>query len=287
MTEIVAASLKSALCRTQEPSFQLWMDSGKIVAHLFANPAIALLLTMAIVGLLWWIGHRYLRQRTRRTLILALIALCLFLVSPLPLILSRAVLVELLPVDSGEKAAAVVVLGRGPEENSLRAATAATLWRAERAPLILSSGRIDAPKVAQLLKQREEIPESFIVQERCSLSTYENAEFTAAIMIPRGLKSIILVTDSLHMLRSLLTFKSFGFKVIPYPVPLVREVVASEANAAQQNRFLAFRESLGVVSYGLMGRYFAREVSTETIAEADKLVTQQLKEGAATAIQRP
>ena len=81
------------------------------------------------------------------------------------------------------------------------------------------------------------------------------------------------------MLRALLTFKSFGFEVIPYPVAL-------PAESAQKRRFVTFRESLGTISYGLTGRYFAKEISEETIVEADKLVAQQLKNGAATAIEK-
>ncbi|MEL6555323.1 MAG: YdcF family protein, partial [Cyanobacteria bacterium J06621_11] len=150
-------------------------------------------------------------------------------------------------------------------------------WQDQRAPLILSSGRVDAPMIAGQLIKKAKIPRSVVVQERCSLSTAENAEFTAAILLHRGLSKIILVTDSLHMLRSLLTFKSFGFEVIPYPVTIPADT--------GKRRFIEFRESLGAISYGLTGRYFSKEISEETIVEADKLVAQQLKNGAATAIE--
>jgi len=288
MAAILADSLKSALCRKQEPSFQLWMSGGKVIESLFTHPVIVLVLAVAVGGCLWWGCQRYLRQRMRRLVCLFCAVLCVFALSPAPVLISHWLLVGFLPADSGESVAAIVVLGRGPEQNAVRATTAAALWRAKRAPVILSSGRIDAPKVAELLIKQENIPKSAVVQERCSLSTDENAEFTAAIMMPRALTKIILITDPLHMLRSLFTFKSFGFEVIPYPVLLAEQISDSAADTfSRKDRFLAFRESLGLVSYGLMGRYFARDVGAETIAEADKLVAQQLKRGAATAILQP
>lgn len=293
MATVLADSLKSALCRTQEPSLQLWMFAGKATGYLFEHPAIALLVGLAVVGFSGWLAQRYLRRylrkRVRRSLVITLLVLGLFFVSPAPSAIGHRLLVGFLPADSGELADAIVVLGRGREQNAVRAASVATLWHAKRAPLVMASGRVDASVIASLLQKQENIPKSFIVQERCSLTTDENAEFTAGILMPRGLDNIILVTDASHMMRSLLTFKSFGFHVIPYLIPFVGLDEVSQGEPYQlskPSRFLTFRESLGALSYGLMGRYFSRQVSTETIAEADKLIAQQLKKGAATAIEQ-
>ncbi|MGD1897286.1 MAG: YdcF family protein [Phormidesmis sp.] len=273
-----ASSLKSALCRKQEPAFQLWLMLGKLTSNLFANPAAAVLLVMAIAALLWWVARRYLRPKVIRLLGISFLGACLLFISPLPSAVSQWLLVGFLPADSGEAAAAIVVLGRGPNQNEPRAETVAALWQEARAPLIVPSGRTDAPIIAGLLKNQSNISREVIVQERCSLSTSENAEFTAAMMMPRGLSKIILVTDPLHMMRSLLTFKSFGFEVIPHPTALANE-------GLKQSRFIAFRESLGLISYAIMGRYSDQQVSAETIAEADKLIVQQIKNGAAIAIE--
>lgn len=187
MTGILAADFKSALCRKEEPAFQLWLKLGRLVSYLFANPAIAIILVMVIASLLWWLSSRYIAKKTQYALGVGFLAAVLFCVSPAPIVVSNWLLVSFLPPDSGENAAAIVVLGRGPEENGVRATEAAKLWRARRAPLILSSGRVDAPMVAGFLKNQENISEAVTVQERCSLSTAENAEFTAAMMMPRGL----------------------------------------------------------------------------------------------------
>ena len=270
-------TLRSALCRRQEPTFQLWLSLGKVTAYLFEHPAIAVLIAMGAAAMLWWLANRFLAKKTRRLLAVGFVCVCLFVASPIPSALSQQLLVSFLPADTGESAEAIVILGRGASANQSRVAEAAKLWRDKRAPLIFVSGRVDAPIVCGLLKKQEQIPKSVIVQERCSLSTSENAEFTAAIMLPRNLSKIILVTDPLHMLRSHLTFKSYGFEVIPHPVALPPD---------QQSQFLTFRESLGALSYGLSGRYFSKEISEETIVEADKLVAQQHKKGVGTAIER-
>ncbi|MGC1216914.1 MAG: hypothetical protein WA883_05530, partial [Phormidesmis sp.] len=84
----------------------------------------------------------------------------------------------------------------------------------------------------------------------------------------------------------LLTFKSFGFEIIAHPVPLAEDIRPNYSQFPNHSQFIAFRESLGIVSYALMGRYFPQQVSETTIREADKLVAQQLKQGAARALEK-
>ncbi|MGB3669693.1 MAG: YdcF family protein [Phormidesmis sp.] len=284
------ATLESALCQGQKPAFQLWLSIRAYVAYLFAHPEIALIGMMVLIGLLWAIAHRYLSGRLRKRYLrlwgLGLLLSGLVLVSPLPPALGSWLLVSFIPPDSGEIAQVIVMLGRGSTENVIRAQAGADLWRSHRAPLIFSSGQMDAQEMARLLQQKEQVPKAVIVQERCSSTTEENAKFTAAILRSRGLQKIILVTDPLHMLRSLLTFKSFGFEIIAHPVPLAEDIRPNYSQFPNHSQFLAFRESLGIVSYALMGRYFPQQVSETTIREADKLVAQQLKQGAARALEK-
>ncbi len=148
-------------------------------------------------------------------------------------------------------------MGRGPQHNPMRAQVAEQLWQAQRAPLIFASGRGDAPLIADLV--RAQVPAATVSGEPCSLTTNQNAEFTAALLMPQGVRTIILVTDAPHMLRSLLTFQSFGFKVIPHVSPLNPNTDRSK------RRFLVFRESIGLVSYSLLGRYFSREVPPPSV----------------------
>jgi uncharacterized SAM-binding protein YcdF (DUF218 family) len=63
------------------------------------------------------------------------------------------------------------------------------------------------------------------------------------------------------MLRSKLTFESLGFEVIPYLTPLPKQL------DLKKKAFLVFREYLGLISYGLQGRFMPRETpGIETVA---------------------
>jgi uncharacterized SAM-binding protein YcdF (DUF218 family) len=61
------------------------------------------------------------------------------------------------------------------------------------------------------------VPENLISLEDRSTSTYENALYSAAILRPRAIRRILLVTDAVHMLRARRTFEKLGFDVIPAP----------------------------------------------------------------------
>ncbi len=257
--------LDSALCQ-KVSSTRLWSMLTWRLMHLFtfivSHPMVVVLTLVAIAALPWIV-----RQARWRKPAIALSGslLVVYLVATSPILtgLGNRLLVGFVPADSGEKAAAIVVLGRGSEQNSTRVKEASKLWNNQRAPLIFASGRGDAPQIAKLLLNRA-IPAEAIAGEPCSLTTDQNAEFTAAILRPQGIDKIILVTDPLHMMRSLLTFESFGFEVIPHISPIAPDTQRI------QNQFLVFRESLGLLSYGLLGRYAARKVPPVSVIYANQ-----------------
>ena len=158
----------------------------------------------------------------------------------------------LIPHDGGQPADAIVVLGRGGSFRPSRVAVAADLWRQQRAPLIFASGRGDATEIGEMLAAAG-VPAADIDGEPCSATTNENALFTAALLQPQGIKRLILITDPPHMARSLLTFRSLGFEVTPHPSPVPSGL------DFENRQFLALREWAGLIGYGMMGRYFARE----------------------------
>jgi uncharacterized SAM-binding protein YcdF (DUF218 family) len=53
-----------------------------------------------------------------------------------------------------------------------------------------------------------------------SRDTFENAEFSAALLRPLGIDRIVLVTDADHEWRAVQEFTSAGFTVVPAPVGL-------------------------------------------------------------------
>ncbi len=216
--------------------------------HWLKNSLLLVLLLLAFFGLRWVIQHR---RRRRRLSSPRAILLLVGLIASLPLIYAVAAkgLVVFLPTDSGAAADAIVVLGRGEAEiNRNRVDVAAELWRQGRAPMIFVSAGGEAVRIIQLLEERG-IPNQVLDGENCSLTTEENALFTAAILHPQGIGRILLITDPPHMMRALLTFRAHGFTVIPYTSKLPYKW------GFKAKAFLNLREYMGLVSYGLRGLF--------------------------------
>jgi cyclophilin family peptidyl-prolyl cis-trans isomerase len=92
----------------------------------------------------------------------------------------------------------------------------------EATVVIASGGRrwpggVEADVIARELVARG-VPEGAIVRERCSLSTRDNARFSAAALARRGLDTAALVTCEEHMLRALHCFARAGVDVEPVGV---------------------------------------------------------------------
>lgn len=181
-------------------------------------------------------------------------------------------LVLFLPTDSGAKAEAIVVLGRGTELAIQRVDVVHKLWQAKRAPVIFVSGTYDAPRMLQQLQEKG-IPRNVLDGENCSLTTPENALFTAAILQQRGIQRIVLVTDALHMWRSLLDFRDRGFTVIPHISPLSHKV------GFMDKAFLTFREYLFLITSSLRELVYRQRIPNLNSPELVNLVQQAQQYG--------
>ncbi|AFY72381.1 hypothetical protein Syn7502_00213 [Synechococcus sp. PCC 7502] len=142
---------------------------------------------------------------------------------------------------------AIVILGRGEALRQSRVEVAVNLWRSLMVPIIFASGTDDALEIQAMLRELG-IPDQVITGEDRSRTTAENAEFTSLILGKQGIKRILLVTDPLHMKRSLLTFQHYGFDVIPVPT------AGNDGLSKQEQDLLIIREYFALVSYGLLGR---------------------------------
>lgn len=181
--------------------------------------------------------------------------------------------IAFLPPDPGKPVDAIVVLGRGWQFMSERIETTAELWQAKRAPQIFASGKKDAPHMINLLEDKG-IPRSVIDGENCSNTTEENAMFTAAILKPRGVRRILLVTDKTHMLRSVMIYRAYGFKVFPQisgGTPFYWNL--------KDKVLLKIREYGGIVSYGLRGLFFPQHLSDVNDPELKTLIEQAQQYG--------
>jgi cyclophilin family peptidyl-prolyl cis-trans isomerase/uncharacterized SAM-binding protein YcdF (DUF218 family) len=71
------------------------------------------------------------------------------------------------------------------------------------------AGRVEADVMARELEARG-VPARAIVRERCSLSTRDNARFSAELLARRGAPKAVLVTCDWHMRRAVLLFTQAG-----------------------------------------------------------------------------
>jgi uncharacterized SAM-binding protein YcdF (DUF218 family) len=174
---------------------------------------------------------------------------------PLMFVLADKALIAALPPDRGTPVDAIVVIGRGWQFFH-RFYLAGDLLQAKRAPLIFISGINDASIGIDLLKEKG-FSNQVLDGENCSLTTEENAVFTAAILQSQGIRRILLITDPPHMWRALLVFRAQGFTVIPKLSPLPSYL------GYKAETFMKLREYMGLVSYSVRG-LFSSERSTES-----------------------
>ncbi|MEO0406960.1 MAG: YdcF family protein [Cyanobacteria bacterium P01_A01_bin.135] len=222
------------------------------------------IVTLLAFAILPWIGKLPFKRWISA---LSLVTLSLYVTLASPLSTTVGLKALTLPISEAaprHDADAIVVLGRGDELQPTRVDAATALWQQNRAPRIFVSGRGDAPKLIEQIAERG-VPAAAIDGEPCSSTTEENAQYTASILRPQGVQRIILVTDGPHMLRSLLTFRSLGFDVTPYATQLPREKLGRN-----RSKFLIAREYMGIVSYGVLGRFFPREVAIDALPSPER-----------------
>jgi uncharacterized SAM-binding protein YcdF (DUF218 family) len=131
------------------------------------------------------------------------------------------------------RADAIVVLGcrilpsgRLGAAAARRVAAAASAYQAGVAPRILASGGRRWGEYVEARAFRQElaeagVPEEAAIEELCSLSTFENAIFSAALLrrlpgvsrVPRA----VIVTCPFHMPRALADFRRAGVDAEPFP----------------------------------------------------------------------
>jgi uncharacterized SAM-binding protein YcdF (DUF218 family) len=179
--------------------------------------------------------------------------------TPLPNLLARwaGVSPQLAPAE------AVVVLagsvhatGVLSDDSLRRAVHGMVLYRRGLAPLLVFSGPpneegiVEAEVRAEMARELG-IPSTAIVTETTARTTREEATRMAALLLPRGMRAILLVTDLDHMRRSQQLFQKAGFTVRPAPVDDLSQTDSSEGRLRLMRRIL--QEALARLYYRLAG----------------------------------
>jgi len=155
----------------------------------------------------------------------------------------------------------ILASGRPSAPAARRAATAAKAYHDGIAPLIIASGgrrwgaQIEASTLrAELL--RAGVPRAAILEELWSLTTAENAIFSASILRRLGAARVTLVTCPWHMRRAARNFGVAGIDVDPLPTLTVRagairrawrfghEIISERLDAMTMKRAVALHDSL-------------------------------------------
>jgi uncharacterized SAM-binding protein YcdF (DUF218 family) len=148
-----------------------------------------------------------------------------------------------------------------PDSDShARAVHAAWLHRKWRPLPVLAcgGGEGEEPLAATMARVLESqgVPRQMIWIEDRSTSTYENAAFATAILKPRNISRVALVTSAVHMPRSARALRKSGIEVVaapccfaPYPV---RSRLLPGWRGLEQNE-ATLHEAVGLAWYWLRG----------------------------------
>ena len=173
------------------------------------------------------------------------------------------------------RADAIVVLGAGRERGDPawggadqptataleRMRFAARLAKASGLPVLTSGGLHygTPPSEAQLMADR--LREDFAVEvkwkEEASRTTWENAQLSARVLQPLGIRRVVVVTQAWHMQRSRLSFERAGFEVVSAPVGFLgRDHARPFAGLLPESRAMwqsgqLLNEAVGLVGYRL------------------------------------
>ncbi len=231
-----------------------------LVADILLPPA-----SLAVVALLFLIT-------APRARLGAIITLALLIILGLPLV-ATALLNSLAPpvmTTSGPAPAAIVILSGDairiqgsvdldPGPLTLdRTRAGAALARRTGLPILVSGGAVSDARTTLAAMMTKSLHDDFGLtaqwEEARSRDTWENAEFSAAILHEAGIQRVFLVTHDWHMRRSLLAFRHFGLDPVPvsvrpsYTPPFSwRALIISPV--AWFNSFIAFHEWVGLAYY--------------------------------------
>lgn len=190
-------------------------------------------ITLSLLGALLALRWR------RLGVLLALVSsLCLFAAATSALSSCLLYRVEQsLPVDPDLRAAqAIIVLGgdaragNGADIGDVlgplsleRVVFAARAYRRLHVPVAVSGGQVGTPQSSEAALMKAALEADFGVPvtwtEEESRTTWENAVFTARLLRPAGVKTIVLVSQAWHLPRAIWAFERVGFVALPWPAP--------------------------------------------------------------------
>lgn len=238
-----------------------------IASALLLPPVNSLLLCAA-----GFLLRRRMRKAGNLLIFLGVAMLLVLSTRPGAMLLVRPLENQYPPLAAAGDAQAIVILGAGRLDNApeygntdeasligmKRLQYGAYLHRKTGLPILVTGGNPDgSPESEAALMARtlrRDLGAEARWQEQRSNTTYDNAAMSAALLQAAGIERILLVTDAIHMPRSVRAFAGAGFKVTPAPTvftsaarPLITDYFPSASNL--QLSSYAMREWIGQAWY--------------------------------------
>ncbi len=136
----------------------------------------------------------------------------------------------------------------------------AALHRRTGLPILVTGGIVQRERLAVAtimaasLRQDFQVPAEWV--EDASTDTWENAALSAAILKPKGITSVYVVTNAWHMRRALIAFRKAGLTATAAPTSF--DIVYGQGVAgflprvsSWQWSFFAIHEWIGIAIYAL------------------------------------
>ena len=195
--------------------------------------------------------------------VLAFTGAMFLMVAYTPLVNILAMPLWRVPPSPTKAQVAVVLSGGRNNDGSLndeavaRTITAVRLYHQGLVPRLLFTGGPCCGQSASVLMANLAtelgVPKEAITLEEQSSRTYDNAINSAALLRQDGLRSVILVTSPLHMLRAQLTFAAAGVSV--HPVLTSTRDLRFSSSPSQRITLLheALHEYFGLAVYRMRG----------------------------------
>jgi uncharacterized SAM-binding protein YcdF (DUF218 family) len=178
--------------------------------------------------------------------------------------------VQPLDLAAARRAHAIVILGGGLRRNAIeyggetlgrltleRVRYGATLARELRLPVLVTGGRQRGWSRSEAEVMRDALQDEFSVAVRWAepqaRNTAENAEFTARMLLPAGIRRIVLVMHAFDVPRAAREYEAVGFEVVPAPTllpggdPVGPRSFLPNADALTTSSFVAY-EWLGLLA---------------------------------------
>jgi uncharacterized SAM-binding protein YcdF (DUF218 family) len=141
-----------------------------------------------------------------------------------------------------------------------RAVLAAEAYRRLHLPVLVSGGRERGAHSSEAALMKAVLEDDFGVPvawtEEQSHTTWENAAYSARLLLPEQLATVVLVTHAWHLPRALLTFERVGLKAVYWPAPRTAPPPGGFRDylpnlEALHDTFYALHEMIGTVYYRL------------------------------------